>query len=61
MGWSGGTSLAEEVWSKVRKYVPKNSRETVAREVIKLFEDYDADGWCRETVLEKDANLTDDD
>ncbi len=59
MGWCGGSALAESVWAIVRKYVPKNRRKEVARELIDLFEGEDADTMQEAEILYKDSGLDD--
>lgn len=57
MGWSSGSILADETWGLVREFIPPRQRKRVAREFIGKFEEYDADDWGYETLLEEDADL----
>ena len=43
MGWASGSELAEDVWTLVRKYIPKNALKQVASKLIDLFENRDCD------------------
>lgn len=43
MGWASGADLAEEVWKAVRKRMPKEHRQEVARKIVDAFENHDAD------------------
>jgi hypothetical protein len=43
MGWASGSELAEDIWTLVRKYIPKRVRKRVARKLIDLFENRDCD------------------
>lgn len=54
MGWASGSGLAEEIWDKVRRYVPKEERSRMAEEIYDLFVAQDADDWCDDDQLIKD-------
>jgi hypothetical protein len=45
MGWCSGSELAEEVWDKIQDFIPKVKRKKVARELVELFNNHDADCW----------------
>ena len=57
MGWSGGSLIAERVWQLVQVYVPGDCRERIAREIIDIFEDEDADTMEEARTLWADANM----
>lgn len=57
MGWANGIFLADRTWQLVRKYVPEEHRRETAREIIKLFEDQDADDYEDDLLLVTDAGL----
>lgn len=58
MGWCEGSYLANDVWKKIEKYIPDSDKKTVAKEIVELFEDHDADDWCG-TDIDKIANPED--
>lgn len=55
MGWARGSYLAEEMWESIGKSVKPEAREKVARTIISLFSDNDADDWNYGHKLFKDA------
>lgn len=59
MGWASGSELAEDVWTLMRQYVPGKKRQRIARKLIDIFEDRDADTMYEAEQLWKDANLED--
>lgn len=54
MGWCG-SELADDVWKTVRKYVPKEKRAKIAREIKQQFVYQDCDDWDEEDRLIKDC------
>jgi hypothetical protein len=60
MGWSGGSELARETWSMVRKYINGKHRQRVAKKFLEAFKDYDADDFDGQSDLEKDAGVKND-
>lgn len=56
MGWVRGSSLADEVWEKVKEYIPEFQKQDIAYEIYELFCDEDAD-WDGSTELEQDAGV----
>ena len=52
MGWSSGSYLANDVWNKIKEYIPKDEKQKVAKEILDLFENYDADDWCEPDGIE---------
>jgi hypothetical protein len=59
MGWASGSELAEDVWTLVRRYTPIKDRQRIARKLVDIFEDRDADTMHEAERLWKDANLED--
>lgn len=57
MGWSTGSSLGEEIYCLVRKYIPQKNRKLIANKIYDLLCDQDADDWDGTTKLEKDAGI----
>ena len=55
MGWAGGSSLANDIWVLVRKFVPESQRSQVARLIIDRFKDEDADDWDYDDVIMLDS------
>lgn len=55
MGWASGSQLADEVWGIVREFVPHHKRRTIAREIIDVFENEDADAWDENDLICEDA------
>ena len=54
MGWSNGSSLAETLWKRIENTlmandVPSTSKQQLARDIVDLFESYDADTVCNES------------
>lgn len=58
MGWAAGSGLGEEIWEKVREYVPEDKREEVAKFIYDSVCDLDADDWDGQSQLEADAGVT---
>jgi len=57
MGWASGSAIAETVWDAVRKHIPKDKRQKVAREIVEVFESEDCDTMDEARRLMKDAGL----
>lgn len=57
MGWASGSAIAESVWDSVRKHIPKDKRQKVAREIVEVFESEDCDTMDEARRLMKDAGL----
>ena len=55
MGWCSGSEIAQDVWALVRKFIPDKKREKIARKLIDIFEDRDADTMDEAVQLCKDA------
>ena len=55
MGWASGSELAEEIWDIVKKYIPKNKKKKVAKQLVEAFEDRDCDTMCEAEELFKVA------
>lgn len=45
MGWARGSELAEQVWDSVKRSIHPGARQKIARRIVDLFEDADADDW----------------
>ena len=60
MGWAMGSELAEKVYARIRKYIPDNEREAVARFFYEAFSFEDADAWNREDLIIMDADIQED-
>lgn len=56
MGWAAGSEIAEEVWGIVREYIPAHKRRIIAKDIIEIFEDEDADAWDGTSLIEEDAD-----
>ena len=48
MGWCSGSEIAEQLWKKVEKYIPKDLKYEVAKTIYDVFCDQDADCWTFE-------------
>lgn len=59
MGWSGGSKLAEDLWSVIRKHLPARHRKKVANKIIDLFENQDADTMEEAEDLWSDSGRAD--
>jgi hypothetical protein len=57
MGWCRGSYMAEDMWNKVRKYIPKEEKKSLANEIYEYFCDQDADCWESDMKLIKDAKI----
>lgn len=51
MGWSGGTEIADGVWSVVKEFIPEERKKEVANEIIDLLEDQDWDNLSESDEL----------
>ena len=45
MGWCTGSQIAEELWAKIKQYVPPDKQQELAKYVVDHFSAYDADCW----------------
>ncbi len=45
MGWSNGPEIGEYVWNTVKKYIPEEDKQKVAKKIYDKFNEYDADDW----------------
>lgn len=43
MGWSSGAEILDEVWAEVAEFIPKKSQDEVAKRVVDIFLNHDAD------------------
>jgi hypothetical protein len=57
MGWAAGSELGEDIWLKIREYIPEENREEVAKYIYDSVCDLDADDWDGSSQLEIDAKL----
>lgn len=55
MGWATGSYIAEEVWGIVREFIPIRKRKVVARDIIEVFENEDADDFSDDMLICEDA------
>lgn len=55
MGWASGSELAESIWRNIRTFIPKADRKSVARIIIRSFENADCDTMDEAITLLKDA------
>lgn len=55
MGWASGSYMSIELWDKIRDYVKPDKQHYVAKTILKIFRDEDADDYCGDSQLEKDA------
>ena len=62
MGWASGSGLAEDLWTRMRKFIPNGDpRRMAAREFIELFKAEDCDTIDEAECLCKDAGRVYDD
>lgn len=61
MGWATGSYLAEDIWAKFKKEIPKEKRKAYAKWLYDLFCGEDADDWDCGSDLLKDAKIKFDD
>ena len=47
MGWSEGSTIADEVWKAVKSFINKDERThaEVSKRIYEIFEENDADDW----------------
>lgn len=45
MGWCNGSYICEDVWRKIREYIPEGNRAQILGEIIRIFANEDADCW----------------
>lgn len=43
MGWASGSSIADSVWDAIKKYIPKDKKLEVAKDIVEIFENQDCD------------------
>ena len=55
MGWCTGSYLAEDLWNTIRGYIPEDKRKDIARNIIEIFNEQDADCWDDDMNIVKDA------
>jgi hypothetical protein len=55
MGWSRGSDLAENLWTKISPHIDIDELQLVAQTIIDAFEEYDADDWRYESDLYQTA------
>ncbi len=60
MGWASGSELAEDVWTIVRKHLPREKRKSAATRIVELFELHDCDTLYEARTLMEDAGLADE-
>ena len=58
MGWCSGSYMAEDIYNKIRKYIPKSENE-IAKTIYDIFCQQDADCWDYDMNIIKDAKLED--
>ena len=45
MGWASGSHLAEDVWKIIKKFIPEDQKQTIAKKIYDKFCEGDADDW----------------
>lgn len=45
MGWASGSQLAEQIFKRLKKIVPKGDHKIVAQILYEEFSNEDADDW----------------
>jgi len=48
MGWASGSYLAEDIWEKIRDFIPQDEQKHAAKIIYDSFCDEDADDWTNE-------------
>jgi len=54
MGWCSGSMIANKIYNKIRKYLPKEVRLQVAYEMYEIFSENDADCWSDDMPIYQD-------
>ena len=57
MGWSAGASLGQEIYDKIREYIPEEKRQEVAKFIYDVVCEQDADDWDGTSQLEIDGKV----
>jgi predicted GTPase len=45
MGWCTGSYICDDIWQKIRDYIPEEQRVQILADMISRFSDEDADCW----------------
>jgi hypothetical protein len=57
MGWAAGSELGQDIYNKIRDYIPEEDRKEVASFIYDAVCDLDADDWDGSSQLEIDAGV----
>jgi hypothetical protein len=55
MGWASGSYLAQDLWDEIREAIPEKKRKPIARKILSMFMNQDADDWDNKHNLFRDA------
>ena len=56
MGWSSGSTLADDIWKELKPILNKKEQKQISKFLYNKFCEYDADDWSWwEGALEYDA------
>lgn len=58
MGWAAGSELGQDLYEKIREYIPEEKRKEVAEYFYNAVCDLDADDWDGTSQLEIDSGNT---
>jgi hypothetical protein len=59
MGWCA-ISFCDDIWKLVKKEIPKEKYQSIAKKIYLRFEQEDMDDCCGESEIEKAANINQD-
>lgn len=45
MGWCTGSYMADDIWDRIKNYIPEENKRQVAKEIVDIFCEEDADDW----------------
>jgi len=45
MGWCTGSAIAEDLWKRIKEYIPPDKTQELAKYIVDFFSSYDADCW----------------
>jgi len=45
MGWCTGSAIAEDLWKRIKEYIPPDKTQGFAKYIVDVSSSYDADCW----------------
>jgi 16S rRNA C1402 N4-methylase RsmH len=50
MGWCTGSYMANDIWAIVKKYIPEKDKKKIAKKIVDIFRNEDADDWDKNGI-----------